>query len=395
MIGGLFLAAAIAVKPQDALIDEPVSIVISGVPPASRVTISLRGYGDAPRWSSSATFTADSSGEVDVARSAPVRGDYGGVDAMGLFWSVRREGPPAEAERRVKATLPEPEQWTVSASVDGTIVASTAIVRRAVASDITMTAIHEHGIVGVFYQPAGTGRHPTVLVLSGSGGGLAPPASAPGGLASRGYAVLSLAYFGVENLPERLHDIPLEYFETALQWLVAQPSVDPARLAVVGTSRGGELALLLASLFPQLRAVVAYVPSSMVVGGCCTGRSESSWTVGGRALAWAFPNGQTLAAERAAIRVEKIHGAVLLISGKSDRVWPSSEMARAIMARLDRNHFGYAHEHLTYDDAGHGIGRPYSSTMEISRFGGTPAGTAKAREDSWHRVLSFLETNLR
>jgi hypothetical protein len=28
-------------------------------------------------------------------------------------------------------------------------------------------------------------------------------------------------------------------------------------------------------------------------------------------------------------------------------------------------------------------------------LGGTPAGTAKAREDSWRHVLAFLDENLR
>ena len=63
-------------------------------------------------------------------------------------------------------------------------------------------------------------------------------------------------------------------------------------------------------------------------------------------------------------------------------------------------------EHLSYDSAGHGIGRPFTSTMEINAthhpltgrllpLGGTPAGTAHAREDSWQHLLAFLDANLR
>lgn len=372
MIALLFLAAIhIDVKPADALIDEPVTISVTGATPGARVTIAL---GDA----SKDTFAADANGTVEDA------------DPMRLFWTASHNA----------------DSWKISAS-DGTTSAETTITRRAVASDVTMTSVHEHGMVGEFYQPPGAGRHPAMLVLSGSGGGIPPASSFAGGLASRGYAVLALAYFGVEGLPSRLHDIPLEYFGTALDWLMAQPTVDPKRIGILGVSRGGELALLLASILPQFRAVVAYVPSNVVVGGCCTGRSESSWTIGGRALLWAFPERDNdLRQARAEIHVENIHGAVLLISGRSDHVWPSSEMSNAIMARLDHNHFAYPHEHLTYDNAGHGLGRPYTSTMDINEvrhpltgrviaLGGTPEGTAKAREDAWRHTLKFLEENLR
>ncbi len=75
--------------------------------------------------------------------------------------------------------------------------------------------------------------------------------------------MLALAYFGLENLPPELYEIPLEYLETAIRWMSNQPTVNADRLAVVGGSRGGELALLLGATFPKLRAVVACVPSGV------------------------------------------------------------------------------------------------------------------------------------
>jgi dienelactone hydrolase len=266
--------------------------------------------------------------------------------------------------------------------------------------------VRENGLVGAFYQPPGQGRHPAVIVLSGSGGGVPPATSQAGGLASRGYAVLALAYFAAEGLPPSLSHIPLEYFGNALGWLAAQPSVDSSRIGVLGTSRGGELALLLGSAYPQIRTVVAYVPSNVVWGGCCNSINEPSWTVEGRPLAWVNPRARDFAAmERAAIRVEKIKGAVLLISGRQDQVWKSASMSEQAMSRLQRNHFAYAYKHVAYDGAGHAIGRPYTSTMDlearhplsgrIMHFGGTPEGTAHAREDSWRQTLAFLDEHLR
>ena len=398
-------------RQETVLMDEPIPIAVSGLVPGREVLVRLRGWGDSPQWSSSATFAADQQGIADLTRMAPLRGDYEGVDPMGLFWSARRDasaqgatpGPPAP-----EARVPTAEAWQLTAVVDGAVVATTTVWRRAVAADVTMTVVHERGLAGVFYQPPGEGRRPAVIVLSGSGGGVPPAASYPGGLASRGYAVLALAYFGVEGLPRSLHNIPLEYFGTALDWLSAQPSVDRERIGVLGVSRGGELALLLGSVFPQLRTVVAYVPSNVVWGGCCDSRDEASWTLGGHPLAWITParSYDRLAMERAAIRVERIRGAVLLISGRQDQVWHSTEMADRVMARLRRNQFAFPYEHLAYSDAGHGVGRPYVSTMNIGHtihpltgrvmsLGGTPAGTAKAREDSWRHTLTFLDEHLR
>jgi dienelactone hydrolase len=83
-------------------------------------------------------------------------------------------------------------------------------------------------------------------------------------LAGHGFAALALAYFYIGSLPRRLAGIPLEYFGGAIRWLQDQPSVRGDRLGVVGTSRGGELALLLGAHYLDLEAVVSYVGSGLV-----------------------------------------------------------------------------------------------------------------------------------
>jgi dienelactone hydrolase len=396
--------------PKTVLMDEVIPIVLSGLPAGAKVTIHLHGGGTAAAWSSKAAFTADPSGVVDLTRMSPTGGSYSGVDPMGLFWSAQWDhsvARPAPAPPPAVASNPPPQPWQLDAEIGNAVVATATVLRRAVAEDVKVTMVQDHGLVGAFYQPPGEGRHPAALVVTGSGGGLPPATTVPGGLASRGYAVLALAYFGVEDLPQSLHDIPLEYFGTALEWLAAQPSVDPARIGVVGTSRGGELALLLGVIYPQIRSVVAYVPSNVVWGGCCNGRSESSWTIGGRPVAWRNPRSNDfIATQRATIQVERIHGAVLLISGRQDQVWHSTEMSDEVMSRLRKNNFAYPFKHLAYDNAGHGIGRPYTSVMDVNNarhpltgrsmaFGGTPEGTEHAREDSWRQMLAFMEENLR
>jgi acetyl esterase/lipase len=69
---------------------------------------------------------------------------------------------------------------------------------------------------------------------------------AAGLLAAHGYPTLSLAYFGEPGLPRELVNVPLEYFARAVRVLRRQPGVDPDHIAVMGDSRGGEAALLVA-----------------------------------------------------------------------------------------------------------------------------------------------------
>lgn len=393
---------------DDVLVDESFRIVVSGLAPQAVVTLRVRSGANDNPWTSSAAFTADAAGRVDVARMAPDAGSYTDVDPMGLFWSASRVSVDEAGLFDKVKNAATAESWTLSAETGGAVVATTTIRRRALAAGVRVTPVRDKGLVGSFYQPAQPGRHPAFLVLGGSGGGVPTPLGPAGGLASHGYGVLALAYFRAPGLPPSLSNIPLEYFATALQWMSAQPSVDRSRVGVLGLSRGAELALLLGTIHPDLHAVVGYMPSNVIVGGCCDAGTRVAWTLGGRAVAPApfVPMRRSMTMDRPEIPVERINGAVLLISGRDDEVWPSTGMADAIMARLRQHRFAHPFLHLAYYHAGHGIGRPFTSTMELNsrrhpltgrimRMGGTPSGTARARADSWRRMLAFVDEHLR
>ncbi len=121
--------------------------------------------------------------------------------------------------------------------------------------------------VGQLFYREGLRRGSAVLVLGGSGGGIAGPAANAALLASHGHVALALVYFGVEPLPPTAVEIPLESVTAGFDWLRAQPEVDPDRVRVLGFSKGGDLALLVASRRPDLRCAVAYAPSSHVWQG--------------------------------------------------------------------------------------------------------------------------------
>jgi hypothetical protein len=73
------------------------------------------------------------------------------------------------------------------------------------------------------WSSAGKGQFPGIIDLYGSIGGLCEHRASL--LAGHGFAVLALAYFQFEDLPENLSDVRLEYFEEALALMLRHPQV--------------------------------------------------------------------------------------------------------------------------------------------------------------------------
>jgi hypothetical protein len=122
------------------LIDEPIPIVLGGLAPGARVTVSVRGGAQEDPWTSHATFVADAAGRIDVATMAPVSGKYSGVDAMGLFWSTEREGSTSSEATEQSAG---PSRWSLSAEIDGQIVARANVTRNAVDPAVKIADVRE------------------------------------------------------------------------------------------------------------------------------------------------------------------------------------------------------------------------------------------------------------
>ena len=394
------------ITPDAVLLDERFRITLDGLNPQEEVTIRANGHRGV--WHSSGTFRSDDRGRVEVG------------DPMRLVWSATSDQPLGNAP------FAQPQPWTFTAEIGGRVIGTHTIVRKPVAESVRAVRLRERGLVGMAYFPADAGRNPAMIVLPGSGGGVPGPGSHVGGLASKGYVVLALAYFNAEGLPPLLQNVPLEYFATAVDWLRSQPSVEPTRIGVLGTSRGGELALLLGATYPLLfRVVVANVPSNVLWPGLSDDSETPAWTLKGEPLP-RVPGNFTAAdltisgrdrflkrlqdptaVARAEIQVERIGGPVLMFSGKDDQLWPSDIFAGRIVERLKSHRFRYAVEHYSYENAGHRMMRPFMPTSDVRQVrihpiskrpnmsGGTPEGQARADEDSWQRLLHFLDKHLR
>src|SRR5580704_6452560 len=259
-------AQSLEISPSRVMADQPASIRATGLQTNERVAIRAELVdGEDAHWTSQADFAADSQGNIDTSKQAPVAGSYKEVSAMGIIWSMTpashktaRYQPP----RNFGAQTVEFQLMRGSA-----LLASAHMEQIPVAEGVERVTLHEGALRGVLFLPPGKDRHPAVLVLGGSEGGM--PTRRAAWLASHGFAALALAYFRYDDLPKELAGIPLEYFGQALSWMTHRPEILGDRIGVMGVSRGAELALQLGSMYPRIKAVVAYVPANVRYPACC------------------------------------------------------------------------------------------------------------------------------
>jgi acetyl esterase/lipase len=419
-----FLAACSGPAPTAGPADAPdAGTAADAAASDSGATTKIKIRASSATYESSASFLSKADGTIDLATDAPISGSYSGVDADGLFWSMTAADPNDRVDYPVAFSAEDGEQ----------ILITQTLARFLAPDGATKLRVEERGLVGVFVAPPTPGPHPALIAFGGSEGGLFTGQVEAQYYASLGYACLGLAYFGAPGLPANLEEIPLEYFGTAIDWLKGRPEVDPARIGVKGASRGGELALLLGATFPELKAVVAMVPSGLVWGGISSTSTTdiAAWTYGGRDLPFMPSSGSgptavvdaagrtayeerpafladiagapPAAREAATIPVERTQGAVLMIGGADDQLWPSCPLAQIALDRLSAAGHTAAHGDrlVCYPGAGHFISTPNLPTVGADEYylsdldawlmlGGTPQAIAHAARESDQEIRAFL-----
>lgn len=289
---------------------------------------------------------------------------------------------------------------------------------------VVATDVREGGLYGRLFMPEGSDKRPALILLGGSEGGVDTMSQMATSFAAKGYATLALAYWKVPGLPQTLENIPLEYFDHAVTWLQKQPRVAGGGVGMLGWSRGAEAALLVAVRNPQVRAVIAVAPTSVVWPGMNLGSGaavpQPAWTVQGKPMpaialdSRGYSPSQPLATiytsnfasldshPEAVIPAEKVRGGIMLISGGEDHILPSVRFADRIGARLQASRFRHTYVHLSYPAAGHAVfvGAPdspmaRSMTGAEGYLGGNKAANAAAWTDNWPKVLQFLGAELK
>ncbi|MFG3252342.1 hypothetical protein [Streptomyces sp. NPDC048172] len=371
-------ALTVAGGTGSALADQPVDVGAKRLPAKARVTVAASAkdrYGKT--WRATAKGRADAEGRLALGEKAsselltrmlPARHPKLGT---GKTFSYH-PGPPGEQRSyRVRLSVGTAEKTLATRTLTREWLAEGATHRE--------LTVGEDKLAGDLYNPPkGKPRKAPVLVFGGSEGGNAGTYTAAL-LASRGHPALSLCYFRCgkgSGRPDAIDMIDLDYFTRAARLLGEQPSADPAKLTVMGNSRGSEAAQLLGQRRPSVvRNVVAYAPSSKAIGPYPTG--QAAWADHGKAL----PAGP--------LALDKVRGTVLAVGGGNDKMWGSAASARDMAA--------HGAKKLLYPDAGHHVnwfpyGQPGQEGGADGNVAGTSAADQRARADSWPKVLKLLES---
>lgn len=414
---------ALQIENPQTTIDRPVSFRVAGLLPEQEVVIRLQRRSVTPtkinHFVSRAAFQTNEKGMVDVDKDKPLHGSYSDIDGMGLIHSLEIDhSEPNDKEPYSKLA---PQILEVILEHEGSVMDRKQITRYWKSPDVVQTPVRDNGLVATFFSSKNDEPRPGIIVVGGSEGGIYEfPAAL---LASHGFNVLALGYWGTEQLPKRLADIPMEYVEQAVEWMTANEKVNKGWLGIHGTSKGGELALLAGSLFKEIKAVVSLHGSPMVFSGIVPWSEDESlppsWTFGGRPISYARPDNSAKIAieclemmkngdnpfpkwydflgsdpaisEEAMIPIEQTQGPILLISGAADGMWNSTSLNDSAVQRLHQKKFPHAFEHISYPGAGHETGIPYIYVTANKFTGGTKQDTAKASIASWNRTISFFK----
>jgi hypothetical protein len=179
------------IQPLVALCDTKLDIDLSGLPPSGKVKISasmrLPWAKDVP-YESSAWFTANAVGNLDLSKQKPDSGSYDFIDSMGLIVSMKSQDP--KAMEKIIRNISVDENIYIDIQTEcGQNQESATVERRFKKPGIRSQRITDEFVGELFYTDPPQNK--TIVWLAGSGGGLGVNSLVCAPLASHGFNVLS------------------------------------------------------------------------------------------------------------------------------------------------------------------------------------------------------------
>ena len=300
--------------------------------------------------------------------------------------------------------------------------------------------LEKEGFLGSFYQGEQYADRAIILV-GGSGEGREFVEKRAEILSREGFSVLAVGYYLWKPLPKDTVAIPVDYVEYAVKWLQNDCPVEIHSIGMTGLSLGAAYTLVAASLIPDISCAVSVSGFDFVVEGCKSmviRQHRSYFTFHGEDVPYEPAEAlshlpATLKAwkkdprygskamnrfyynecfkdrtEKSRIKVENIHGDVLLMSPGYDDTWPSDKAFPRIMKILDEKGFPYRHEYAVYEKGSHCLAMPeeqmvmIGSDEKIRKALGKfitmeaeyPEECKQARKDSWARLVDFFRESM-
>jgi hypothetical protein len=171
LIAGGVTAQSLEVAPARVPVDEAAAIRATGLDPNERVAIRAElTDGGGQSWASQADFVADAQGNIDASKQAPVAGSYKEVSAMGLIWSMMPVTKKVNAYMAARDLGPQAVESHLLRK--GKETAGAHLEQVTLADGVQRIRVHDDGLRGTLFVPPGVGRHPAVLVVGGSNGGV-------------------------------------------------------------------------------------------------------------------------------------------------------------------------------------------------------------------------------
>ena len=191
-------------------------------------------------------------------------------------------------------------------------------------------------------------------------------------------------------------------------------------IGIDGTSKGSEMALLAASMFPELSCAIVRVPSHFVsegLSGSGAGKRPSGtscWSYQGKDLPYAPYRSRTFhilwtflreremhiitfnrdkdVTPETLIPIERIRAPILLLSSRHDEVWPSYESATYMEQKLTEIDFPCPHKHIVYENMSHALvtDLPWIYKMAFRSERQHPKECAEDREDMKRELLNWV-----
>ncbi|MEQ2163434.1 hypothetical protein GOODEAATRI_030126 [Goodea atripinnis] len=360
------------------LFDEPVQVKVAGLRPKQVVTMRATSTDEkGVVFSSTATYRANNSGDIDLIRDASLSGSYVGVEPMGLLWSMR---PNVLHKRFQKTNSLNP--YVVKFSVhedEGKMLAEATNQRYLMGDGVSRVPVKEGNIRGVLFTPPGLSEKRAAL------------------LASRGFMALTVALYGYDDLPKSIEE------------------VGSRGVGVLSISKSGDLALSVASYLAGVQAVVS-------INGCSANAAFPLHYKKRQLLpALKFDINKLIATESGAIitkyamhdplteenkatlvPIERAGGHFLFIASEDDLNWDSKAYMDGMVDRLKR-HGKENFESVSYPRAGHYLEPPYGPYCPSSfhgivgrpvLWGGEPRTHAAAEVHLWRKIQQFFRTHL-
>jgi len=272
---------------------------------------------------------------------------------------------------------------------------------------------------------------PLIIIIGGSSGGLRSNDLAIY-FADNGFPSAVIPYFAIDDLPNELIQIPLEYFRDSIEKIREIDYLKKRKCFLHGTSKGAEGSLLLcAKKLIEIDGLILVSPSAYVWAApadkekLLNGEEEerSSWKFNDQDVEFVrFDPKKDLAAEVKIIDNEEYHiykntwhpkvkdkvgkidltiidTKVLIFSGKDDGLWPSYEAAIEIERTLDDLGKKGLIKHIAFENVGHIIPYPGKASRIFSEhpelktnilYGGEENAIRKASKVWWEEVKKFV-----